>query len=514
MSSIIANPLPSRAARWFALIKEAILGSKQDFTAISIDRAIVLLAVPMVLEMAMESLFGIVDIFFVAHLGADSTATVGITEGMLVLVMAVAFGLSMGTTAVVARRVGEHDQNGVAEAAVQSILIGVGFALLIFSVAFPLAPILLRWMGAGPGILHVGSLYSRIMLSSSGIILLLFLINAVFRGAGDAAVAMRVLWLANFINLCLDPCLIMGLGPFPRLGVTGAAVSTSIGRSIGIVFQLYMLSKGSAHLNILRKHIRLKLKLMWNIFEVAGIGVLQLLIATASWLAMVRIVQSFGSQATAGYTVAIRIVIFSTLPSWGLGSAAATLVGPARALLVRYQEVVTPWRREGMALPPRFPVAEQSTVLKAEAGGASGTHPVRVRGRIVGLLHWRAAAPPGTAPMAQLELMLEAAGLRLLALGLEEAEEPRESRAEVWAGGTQEEEQARGLARLLAEDLELYLRRERAAEVAEAQRVEDAWPRFQPEIERCRRGYRERYPEQAELGEMVFREMMERLQAG
>ena len=327
MSSTVTAPVPSRPARWFALIKEAILGSKQDFTAISIDRAIVLLAVPMVLEMAMESLFGIVDIFFVAHLGADSTATVGITEGMLVLVMAVAFGLSMGTTAVVARRVGEHDQNGAAEAAVQSILIGFGFAILIFAIAFPFAPRLLRWMGAGPGILRVGSLYARIMLSSSGIILLLFLINAVFRGAGDAAIAMRVLWLANFINLCLDPCLIRGLGPFPRLGVTGAAVSTSIGRSIGIVFQLYMLSKGSAHLKILRKHIRLKLKLMWNIFEVAGIGILQLLIAMASWLVMVRMIQSFGSQATAGYTVAIRIVIFSTLPSWGLGSAAATLVG-------------------------------------------------------------------------------------------------------------------------------------------------------------------------------------------
>jgi Na+-driven multidrug efflux pump len=168
----------------------------------------------MVLEMAMESLFGIVDIFFVAHLGEDSTATVGITEGILVLVMAVAFGLSMGTTAVVARRVGEHNQNGAAEAAVQSILIGVGFAILIFAIAFPFAPELLRWMGAGPGILRVGSLYTRIMLSSSGIILLLFLINAVFRGAGDAAIAMRVLWLANFINLCLDPCLIRGLGPF------------------------------------------------------------------------------------------------------------------------------------------------------------------------------------------------------------------------------------------------------------------------------------------------------------
>lgn len=327
MGSIASVNAKSAKTTWFALIKEAVFGSRQDFTVISVNRAIVLLAVPMVLEMAMESLFGIVDIFFVAHLGADATATVGITEGMLVLVMAVAFGLSMGATAVVARRVGEHDKDGAAETAVQSILIGLGFALLIFSIALPFAPSLLGWMGASPEILSVGSLYTRIMLSSSGIIVLLFLINAVFRGAGDAAIAMRVLWLANLINLCLDPCLIRGLGPFPRLGVTGAAVSTSIGRSVGVLFQLYMLSKGSAHLNILKKHIRLKLKVMWNILEVAGIGVLQLLVATASWVVMVRMIQSFGSQATAGYTVAIRIVIFSTLPSWGLGSAAATLVG-------------------------------------------------------------------------------------------------------------------------------------------------------------------------------------------
>ncbi|HEX7285952.1 MAG TPA: MATE family efflux transporter [Candidatus Angelobacter sp.] len=327
MSSLASTSTQTPRTHWFALLKEAVFGSRQDYTAISVDRAIILLAVPMVLEMAMESLFTIVDIFFVAHLGADATATVGITEGLLVLVYAVAFGLSMGTTAVVARRVGEHDKHGAAEAAVQSILIGLGCAALFLTVALAFAPALLSWMGATPQILKVGSLYSRIMLSSSGVIVMLFLINAVFRGAGDAAVAMRVLWLANFINLVLDPCLIKGLGPFPKLGVTGAAVSTSIGRSVGVLFQLYMLSKGSAHLKILRRHIRITLSVMWNIFEVAGIGVLQLLVATASWLVMVRMIQSFGSQATAGYTVAIRIVIFSTLPSWGLGSAAATLVG-------------------------------------------------------------------------------------------------------------------------------------------------------------------------------------------
>jgi putative MATE family efflux protein len=316
-----------RPQRFLSLVKEAIFGSRQDFTAISIDRAILLLAVPMVMEMAMESLFGIVDIFWVAHLGADATATVGITEGILMIVMSVAIGLSMGTTAVVARRTGERDRDGAAAAAVQSIVLGVGCALVIFSVFFPLAPRLLGLMGASPGILRVGSLYSRIMLSGSGVILMLFLINGIFRGAGDAAVAMRVLWLANFINLCLDPCFIMGLGPFPKLGVTGAAVSTTIGRSAGILYQLYLLRRGTGHMEMHRRHLRLNFKVMMNIVRIAANGVLQFIIATASWVILVRTIQSFGAAATAGYTVAIRIVIFSILPSWGLGSAAATLVG-------------------------------------------------------------------------------------------------------------------------------------------------------------------------------------------
>jgi putative MATE family efflux protein len=323
----IPEPTSKKKTHWLALLKEAVLGSRQDFTAISMNRAIFLLAVPMVLEMVMESLFGIVDIFFVAHLGADATATVGITEGMLVMVMAVAIGLSMGTTAVVARRTGEHDKDGAAEAAVQAIVIGVVVSVMVFAVCFPLAPRFLKLMGAGPGILQTGSTYSRIMLSSSGVIVMLYLINAIFRGAGDAAVAMRVLWLANWINIILDPCLIRGLGPFPRLGVTGAAVSTTIGRSIGILFQLYMLNKGSPHLEVMRKHVRLVGPVMLNILRLAGTGALQFGIATANWVMMVRMVQSFGSAATAGYTIAIRIVIFSIMPSWGLGGAAATLVG-------------------------------------------------------------------------------------------------------------------------------------------------------------------------------------------
>jgi putative MATE family efflux protein len=310
-----------------SLVREAVFGSRQDFTAITIDRAIVLLAVPMVLEMTMESLFGIVDIFFVAHLGADATATVGITEGMLYIVMSIAVGLSMGTTAVVARRTGERDKDGAAGAAVQSIIMGVACSALIFAAFLPFAPRLLALMGASPGILHVGSTYSRIMLSGSGIILMLYLINAIFRGAGDAAVAMRVLWVANIINIVLDPCLIMGLGPFPKLGVTGAAVSTTIGRSVGVLYQIYLLRRGTGRMDVHRRHLRLNFGVMKTILRIAGNGVLQFMIATASWIALVRLVQSFGSAATAGYTVAIRIVIFSILPSWGLSSAAATLVG-------------------------------------------------------------------------------------------------------------------------------------------------------------------------------------------
>ena len=327
MSSIAQTSQQSRTATFLSLVKEAIFGSRQDFTAISINRAIILLAVPMVLEMAMEALFGIVDIFWVAHLGADATATVGMTEGMLVMVMAVAIGLSMGTTAVVARRTGERDKEGAAVSAVQAIMLGVACMVVIFSICFPFAPRFLALMGASQGILQVGSTYTRIMLSGSGIILMLFLINAIFRGVGDAAVAMRVLWLANFINLCLDPCFIMGLGPFPKLGVTGAAVSTSIGRSVGILFQLYLLWKGTGRLEIHRRHLRVNFAVMRNILRIAGNGVLQFSIATASWLAMVRLISSFGSAATAGYTVGIRIVVFSILPSWGLGGAAATLVG-------------------------------------------------------------------------------------------------------------------------------------------------------------------------------------------
>lgn len=329
MSSSVATPTPpiapeppiAKAESRLALIKEAILGSSRDFTAVSVDRAIFLLAVPMVLEMAMEGLFALVDTYFVAHLGADATATVGITESMLAMMYAIAVGMSMGTTAVVARRTGEKDGPGAAQAAVQSMILGIGISALIFALCFAFAPQMLAWMGASPSILHVGSTYCSIMLSGSGVILMLFLINAIFRGAGDAAVAMRVLWLANAINICLDIWLI------PRLGVTGAAIATTTGRSIGILFQLYLLWRGRGRIAIQREHLRINFTIMKNILRLAGNGILQFLAATGSWMIMVRLIQSFGSAATAGYTVAIRIVYFSILPSWGLGSAAATLVG-------------------------------------------------------------------------------------------------------------------------------------------------------------------------------------------
>jgi putative MATE family efflux protein len=311
----------------YQFLKDALLGTRLDFTSISIDRAILLLALPTVVVMGMESLFGIVDTFFVAHLGADATATVGITEGMLVLIFALAAGLSMAAGALIARRVGEQDMDGAAEAAVQSIILVLTLSIVVFAVCFGLSSRLLLMMGASPGIMQVGALYTRIMMSASGVILILFLMNAIFRGAGDAAIAMQVLWLANFINIVLDPCLILGLGPFPKLGVTGAAVATTTGRSIGILFQIYMLWKNRGRIAIRRKHLRINFKVMASILRLAGSGAMQFVVATASWAGMVRMIQIFGSAATAGYTVAIRIVFFSILPAWGLGNAAATLVG-------------------------------------------------------------------------------------------------------------------------------------------------------------------------------------------
>jgi len=311
---------------WASLL-EAIRGSHQDYTTGSLNRAILLLAVPMVLEMVLESLFAVVDVFWVGRLGANAVATVGLTESMLSLIFAVAMGLSLSTTAMVARRIGEKDPEGAAVAGVQAIALGLIVSLLIGIPCGVWAPNLLRLMGASPDIVATGSGYTRICLGGSFAVLLLFLNNAIFRGAGDAAIAMRLLWVSNIINLVLDPCLIFGWGPFPRLGVTGAALATLTGRSIGVLYQFYRLMRGTERLRILRSQIRLSASVMLRLIRVSLTGILQFAIAHTSWIGLVRIVSIFGAAALAGYTIAIRIVIFVILPSWGLSNAAATLVG-------------------------------------------------------------------------------------------------------------------------------------------------------------------------------------------
>ena len=325
--SIINSPPPSPPRSLWESLWEAIRGSHQDYTTGSLNRAILLLAVPMVLEMVLESLFAVVDVFWVGRLGANAVATVGLTESLLSLIFAVGIGLSMSTTAMVARRIGEKDPEGAAVAGVQAIVLGLITSVAIGIPCFIYAPQLLRLMGASNDIVTMGGGYARIALGGSGAILLLFLNNAIFRGAGDAAIAMRLLWVSNLINLVLDPCLIFGWGPFPRLGVTGAALATFTGRSIGVGYQFYRLLRGTERIRILRQQLRVNCSVLLRLVRVSLAGILQFAIAHTSWIGLVRIVSVFGSAALAGYTIAIRIVVFAILPSWGLSNAAATLVG-------------------------------------------------------------------------------------------------------------------------------------------------------------------------------------------
>jgi putative MATE family efflux protein len=317
---------PAPPTLWSS-IREAIRGSHQDFTTGSLNRAILLLAIPMVLELVLESLFAVVDVFWVGRLGADAVATVGVTESLLSLVFAVGLGLSLSTTAMVARRIGEKDPEGAAVAGVQAIVIGLAISALVGIPCFFYAPHLLQLMGASPQIIAVGSGYARIALGGSGVIMLLFLNNAIFRGAGDAAIAMRLLWVSNIINLILDPCLIFGWGPFPKLGVTGAALATFTGRSIGVLYQFYRLLRGTERIHILVSQVRVNFGVLVRLLRVSLTGILQFAIAHTSWIGLIRIVSIFGSAALAGYTIAIRILIFVLMPSWGLSNAAATLVG-------------------------------------------------------------------------------------------------------------------------------------------------------------------------------------------
>jgi putative MATE family efflux protein len=329
-SYIPAEPPPHGAgwlAGWLAIFREALSGSHRDFTEGNLRRAVISLAIPMILEMVMESLFGVVDMFFVARLGVDSLAAVALTESLLVLVFGVAMGLSMATTAYVARRIGEKDPEGAAIGSVQSIAVGIAVSALVGFAGILWAPHLLALMGATHSVIAIGSGYTRVLLGGSFTIYLLFLMNAIFRGAGDATLAMRVLWFSNAINIVLDPCLINGWGPFPRLQVMGAAVATTTGRGLGVALQLFFLLGGYSRVRIHARQIRLNGQVLWRLMQVSFTGILQFLISNSSWVALVRLCATFGSIPVAGYSIAIRIFLFVCLPCWGLSNSAATLVG-------------------------------------------------------------------------------------------------------------------------------------------------------------------------------------------
>ena len=320
---------PPPATVWDAA-KEAVRGAhRHDYTAGPIGHALLLLAVPMVLEVALESVFAVVNVFWVGRLGPNAVATVGLTEAMFSTIYALGMGLGIGATAMVARRIGEKQPDGAARAAVQAIILGVVVAIPLALVGGGFAPTLLRLMGASQEIIATGHGYTRVLFGGNFVILLLFLINAIFRGAGDATIAMRSLWIANLCNLILDPLLIFGVGPFPQLGVTGAAVATTLGRGIGVLYQFRRLAGSGKRFTIQRQHLRFEPKVAATLLRLSGTGIFQILISTTSWIGLVRVVSSFGSRALAGYTVGIRIIMFAILPSWGMANAAATMVGQA-----------------------------------------------------------------------------------------------------------------------------------------------------------------------------------------
>ncbi|MES2523008.1 MAG: MATE family efflux transporter [Gemmatimonadota bacterium] len=324
-----AAPAPQARTSVWRDLKDAMRGTSHDYTQGPIGRAIFLLAVPMVLEMMMESLFAVSDVFFVSKLGANAIATVGLTESLMIIVYTIAMGLSISATAVVARRIGERDPDAAARAAVQAILLGFVIASTLGVIGAVWAPELLTMMGATPDVLEVGTGFARVMLGGSITAFLLFIINSALRGAGDAAVAMRVLWLANGINIVLGPLLIFGVGPFPEMGVVGAAVATTIGRGTGVLFALSRLVRGSGHLVVRRSHLAIETDTIKRMLRMSLNGTFQVLVGTLSWIALVRLMATFGSVAMAGYTIAVRVVVFALLPAWGLSNAAATMVGQA-----------------------------------------------------------------------------------------------------------------------------------------------------------------------------------------
>ena len=319
-----------KSIRWKSLgtdIKEAISGSDRDFTSDKIGKALLILSIPMVLEMIMESIFAVVDIFFVSKLGADAVATVGITESSMTIVYAISMGLSLATTAIVARRIGEKKPEKAGVAAFQAIVAGFLVSILIAIPGVIYAKEFLLLMGASKEMAQAGYLFPTVMFGGNVVIMLLFIINAIFRSSGDAAVSMRVLIMANLINIVLDPLLIFGIGPFPKLGLMGAAVATTTGRGFGVCYQFYLLFYGNKRIKLELHHLKIRMSVMIQLFKISAGGILQNIIATSSWIALYRIISELGSEVMAGYTISIRIIVFALLPSWGLSNAASTLVG-------------------------------------------------------------------------------------------------------------------------------------------------------------------------------------------
>lgn len=321
-----ARPKPARESLW-ELFRQALRGEQTDFTTGSLRRALFILAVPMVLEMAMESLFAVVDVFYVSRVGVDAVAVVGLTESIMMIIYSIAMGLGMAATAFVARRTGEKNMKLAAESAVQALVLTLMISIPIAIVGVVFAPGILKLMGATPTVAAEGANYTRIMLGGNIVVMLLFLNNAIFRGIGNAAIAMRVLWVANLLNMILAPIFIFGLGPIPAMGVTGAAVGTTIGRGLGVLYQFKLLTSDQALIRIRRDELRVVWGTLREMWSVALGGTSQFLIHSASWIFLVRILSGFGSSATAGFTIAIRVIIFTILPSFGLANAAATLVG-------------------------------------------------------------------------------------------------------------------------------------------------------------------------------------------
>ena len=318
----------NRIATYISIIKQSLKGEQQDYTTGSIRRAVILLAIPMILEMCMESVFAVVDIFFVSHLGKHATSTVGLTESVITIVYSLAIGISMAATAIVARRVGEKDLNAASKAGMQSVLIALAITIVISIPGFIYSADILRLMGAEEEAVQAGKNYTHIIMAGSVVIMMLFLINGIFRGAGDAMMAMKSLWIANICNIILCPVLIRGLGPIPAFGLTGAAMATTIGRGVGVCYQLYHLFNGQRMVKFALKHLTPDWSIIRSIVDIAWPATLQFLIGSGSWIVLASLVVQTGhSDASAGYQIAIRIVLFFLLPAWGLSNAAATLTG-------------------------------------------------------------------------------------------------------------------------------------------------------------------------------------------